>query len=290
MKYKKISFALVTIGLICTYLCEGSFSILSEPRQSCAGYDGIANAIAALTESVSGQTQQVDPLLVLQSKLTDLLKSVRIYKSCDDVTGPPGLYRVRDGIVPRYFFCETQVQGGRWTVIQRRIEGKLNFTRSFTEYTGGFGHPNNEFWIGLTRINGITSQSQHELMIYMEAFDGANATVRYTDFKIGNLSDNFRLTSLGNYSGTLTANSFSTSLNKSFSTFDKDQDTSNTTNCARVWGGGWWFNNCGDSNLNGFYRGPTPTTTPKTSMTWAAFKGNSQPLKASIMMIRKFIP
>ena len=35
-----------------------------------------------------------------------------------------------------------------------------------------------------------------------------------------------------------------------FSTKDRDNDNS-TQNCAEVLGGGWWFSDCGQSNLNG---------------------------------------
>ena len=41
-----------------------------------------------------------------------------------------------------------------------------------------------------------------------------------------------------------------------FSTFDRDNDGIGNTNCARLYGGGWWYHNieCFDSNLNMAYR------------------------------------
>uniref|UniRef100_A0A182JT07 Fibrinogen C-terminal domain-containing protein n=1 Tax=Anopheles christyi TaxID=43041 RepID=A0A182JT07_9DIPT len=278
-----VSLLLVALG---TRLCEGSFSLLSEPREACAGYAGIADAIAALTKTISNQTTAGDPLLGVKGSLQELLQLATIYQSCDDVTGPSGLYRVRDGNdVPTQYFCQTEVLGGGWTVIQRRTNGRTNFTRSFNEYQNGFGHPEQEFWIGLTRLNRITSLAQYELLILMDAFDGTTASVRYTSFKVGPASDGFRLTTLSGYNS-IVGDSMNTSISQTFSTFDRDTDSS-LINCADVWRGGWWFNGCGNSNLNGFYNGPTPTTISKTSMVWAAFKGNFQSLKSSIMLIRK---
>lgn len=37
----------------------------------------------------------------------------------------------------------------------------------------------------------------------------------------------------------------------SFSTVDKDNDQYNDGSCARVLRGGWWYNRCSTSNLNG---------------------------------------
>ncbi|XP_052898346.1 angiopoietin-related protein 6-like [Anopheles moucheti] len=280
---------IVSLLLVSLYaqLGEGSFSLLSAPRQTCAGYAGIADAIAALTKTISNQTPAQDPLVSVQLNLQQLLRLVTVYDSCDDVTGPSGLYRILDGNgVITHYYCETELFGGGWTVIQRRTNGRTNFTRSFNEYRDGFGHPEQEFWIGLTRLNLITTPTQYELAILMDAFDGTSTSVRYTSFKVAPETDNFRLTTLSGFSGT-GGNSMSASVGKTFSTFDRDTDAAATVNCARVERGGWWFSDCGDSNLNGFYGGATPTTSPRTSMVWVGFKGPSQSLRTSIMLIRK---
>uniref|UniRef100_A0AAG5DF87 Fibrinogen C-terminal domain-containing protein n=1 Tax=Anopheles atroparvus TaxID=41427 RepID=A0AAG5DF87_ANOAO len=271
-------------------LCEGSFSILSEPREACAGYQGIANAIADLTAEVEGKITTVDPLIGLKTTLTELLSSITVHPSCAAVTGGSGQYRIVEGnYVPVHYYCQMDLLGGGWTVMQRRTGATTNFTRSFAEYRDGFGHPSGDFWLGLNRINLITQTAQTELAIVMEAFDGTSTTVRYTNFVIGDLSSNFRLTTLSGFTGSVN-NAMSTAVGMTFSTFDRDTDTQALVNCANVWGGGWWMSNCGDSNLNGFYRGATPTTTPKTSMVWTGFKATTQSLKKSIMLIRKYRP
>ena len=45
-----------------------------------------------------------------------------------------------------------------------------------------------------------------------------------------------------------------------FSTYDNDQDGNEATNCAGFYTGGWWYSNCGNSNLNGIY----PSTSSKS--------------------------
>ena len=68
-------------------------------------------------------------------------------------------------------------------------------------------------------------------------------------------ADNYRLR-IGNYYGTA-GDSFSHSgssnqqKNAQFSTMDKDNDDSGNY-CAQIFGnGGWWFDRCGYSGLNG---------------------------------------
>ncbi|MCL4147245.1 UNVERIFIED_CONTAM: hypothetical protein GTU68_040832 [Idotea baltica] len=44
-------------------------------------------------------------------------------------------------------------EGGGWTVLVKRGHEKSeNFTRSWTEYEKGFGHPEGEYWIGRKKL------------------------------------------------------------------------------------------------------------------------------------------
>ncbi|XP_056003562.1 fibrinogen alpha chain-like [Ostrea edulis] len=38
--------------------------------------------------------------------------------------------------------------GGGWTVIQNRVDGTMNFNRSWEEYRTGFGDVRTSYWIG----------------------------------------------------------------------------------------------------------------------------------------------
>ncbi|KAG9330912.1 hypothetical protein JZ751_021631, partial [Albula glossodonta] len=45
--------------------------------------------------------------------------------------------------------CEDSIDndGGKWTVIQRRMDGTVNFYRPWDQYKKGFGNPAGEYWL-----------------------------------------------------------------------------------------------------------------------------------------------
>lgn len=79
--------------------------------------------------------------------------------------------------------------------------------------------------------------------------------------------------------------SFSYHNGVGFSTIDSDNDKS-PDNCARSFEGGWWYNSCHRSNLNGLYLNG-PNDLPSKGVTWFSWKGHSYSLKRTTMMIRK---
>lgn len=64
-----------------------------------------------------------------------------------------GIYRVKlplKGYVNVY--CEMVIDGGGWTVFQRRQDGSEEFIRNWRDYKMGFGDLRNEFWLAANRI------------------------------------------------------------------------------------------------------------------------------------------
>lgn len=62
---------------------------------------------------------------------------------CADVDGSSGIHLISpDGGTPVLVFCEISnlPDSSSYTVIQRRINGKVNFNRSWEEYATGFGN------------------------------------------------------------------------------------------------------------------------------------------------------
>ena len=145
------------------------------------------------------------------------------------------------------YLCDTESERGGWIVIQRRSSGNIDFNRGWEEYKVGFGSFFDDFWLGNDKIHAITSNGTYELDIKMR-FEGKEKYARYTKFSLGNEGDNYRL-DFGHYYGTA-GDSLKYHKGLPFSTADKDNDQS-SGNCAVVHGGGWWFKDCDNSNLNG---------------------------------------
>lgn len=68
-----------------------------------------------------------------------------------------------------------------------------------------------------------------------------------------------------------------------FSTFDRDNDVNNNYNCADGRLGGWWYNSCHKSNLNGEYG----NTDYSNGINWYHWKGFYYSMKEVRMMARK---
>ena len=67
-----------------------------------------------------------------------------------------------------------------------------------------------------------------------------------------------------------------------FSTKDRDNDA-NSSNCASVYTGAWWYKSCYDSNLNGQYMNGKIDV---KGMAWNHWKKNHNSVKRSEMKIR----
>lgn len=136
--------------------------------------------------------------------------------------------------------CKTTARD--WIVIQRRLDGSVNFNQSWFSYKDGFGDPNGEFFIGLQKLYLMTREQPHELFIQLKHGPGATVYAHFDDFQVGSETELYKLERVGKYSGTA-GDSLRYHINKRFSTFDRDNDES-SKNCAAEHGGGWWFHSC----------------------------------------------
>ncbi|XP_075706653.1 angiopoietin-2-like [Rhinoderma darwinii] len=181
-------------------------------------------------------------------------------------------------------FCDMDTSRGGWTVIQQRTDGSVDFHRNWKEYKEGFGSLTGEFWLGNEFVHQLTTQNSYTLRIQLQDWDGNEAYSLYDVFSLGSEEDNYRLHVRG-YSGTAGRTSSFAATGTDFSTKDIDNDRC-TCKCAQYATGGWWFDACGPSNLNGIYykNGSAP---PKyNSIKWHYWKGPSHGLKFVSMMIR----
>ncbi|XP_037815563.1 ficolin-1-like [Lucilia sericata] len=106
--------------------------------------------------------------------------------------------------------------------------------------------------LGLERLYALTNYyGPQELIVYIENFEGIAKYARYSDFVIGNASEKYELKTLGEYSGTA-GDSMSNQFGCYFTTYDNDNDMNDSLNCAKTYGGGFWFKSCTTANPTGF--------------------------------------
>ncbi|XP_022067532.2 angiopoietin-1 isoform X1 [Acanthochromis polyacanthus] len=181
-------------------------------------------------------------------------------------------------------YCNMETAGGGWTVIQRREDGSVDFQRTWKEYKMGFGSMSAEHWLGNEYVYQLTSQRQYALRVELTDWDGHQAFSLYDRFQIGSEKQNYRLF-LKSHSGTAGRQSSLVIHGADFSTKDMDNDNC-MCKCALMLTGGWWFDACGPSNLNGMYFTHGQHVGKLNGIKWHYFKGPSYSLKATAMMVR----
>ena len=177
-----------------------------------------------------------------------------------------------------------ETDGGGWTVFQRRQDGSVDFYRNWTDYENGFGNLTGEFWLGLSKINHLTKEKSNTLRVDLGDFDGNTSYAQYTTFSVGDSTTEYTLT-VGGYSGTAGDSMIVEHNGIMFSTSDNDNDN-NSGNCAQYFRGGWWFNSCCRSYLNGLYY-HNPVISLANGITWGTWKGGYYSLKFTEMKTRR---
>jgi len=213
---------------------------------------------------------------------------ISFVKDCNDIFATENqgsrVYTIYPTLTPVKVFCDQHTDGGKWTVIQRRMDGTLNFFRSWEHYKAGFGSAEGEYWLGLENIHILTLKRKHELRIDLEDFDGNKVFAKYTSFSVGPEKDGYKLVVSGFKNGGA-GDSLSYHNGMKFSTFDKDQDATSGTDCAALRIGAFWYRSCEYNNINGVYlHGVTPHG--HIGVTWHQWKGAKYSLKAVSMKIR----
>ncbi|XP_075156304.1 ficolin-2-like [Haematobia irritans] len=198
--------------------------------------------------------------------------------------------RVRNSIYgPQSFWISCD---GQWTVIQRRLNGSVNFNRNWNDYKNGFGDLDGEFWLGLDKLHSLTNiHGAVELYIEMQDFQNIWKYATYDRFIIANETLKYTMNSPGTYYGNA-GDSLRYSQHEKFSTYDADNDSNTSINCASQRQGGWWYFRCNASepyaNLNGRYydSGMTPDDKLYTGINWKTFGGGNKSMKFVQMKIR----
>lgn len=165
-------------------------------------------------------------------------------QSCLPFGSATGLYRIKlPGQEPFLVPCDARFAGSGWLVIQRRMDGSVDFYRNWTEYRAGFGSLSGEFFIGLEKLHRLTALRRFELFVYLEDFEGEVRYAHYDNFSVGSEESFYQLQSLGEYEGTA-GNAMALNVLQRFSTADNDNDTWLEGNCARRYHSAWWYASC----------------------------------------------
>ena len=199
-----------------------------------------------------------------------------VYQDCKDAykqgNRKNGIYTLNpDNGTSFQAYCNMTTDGGGWTVFQRRKDGSVNFLRNWSDYVKGFGNLDGEHWLGLEKIHRLTKASsvlRVDMTSYSKAYSKGSRYAKYT-FKVGDAASKYTLLAK-NYSGNA-GNSLGYHNRMKFSTIDSDNDQRWSSNCAIRFKGGWWFNNCLTSDLNGVYAGRRVSS--DTNCAWYSFDG-----------------
>ncbi|XP_062366128.1 angiopoietin-related protein 4 [Cinclus cinclus] len=197
-----------------------------------------------------------------------------------------GVFQVQPaGSQPFKVYCDMTTEGG-WTVIQRRMDGSVDFDQLWDAYKNGFGDLRGDFWLGLEKIHHLVQEGKYNLLIELEDWEGNSQVVQFV-FSLGGESTAYTLNLVGPLSGEL-ENAIGEFRQLPFSTRDRDHDLKADTNCAKHLSGGWWFSTCGHANLNGKYFRSIPRQRHerKQGIFWKTWKGRYYPLKSTIMKIQ----
>ena len=181
-------------------------------------------------------------------------------------------------------YCDMDTDGGGWTVILCRMDGSVNFNRSWSECEAGFGNLSGEYWLGLTYIHRLTASVSQELRVDLEDFENNIAYAHYSNFTVSGATDQYRL-QVSNYSGTA-GNAMSANSGRRFSTYDRDNDIS-SGHCARRYRSPWWHFTCSWSHLNGNYHFTRYIGSNEGSVNWYQWKNNWYSMKRAKMKVRR---
>ncbi|KAI0236528.1 hypothetical protein LSAT2_012921 [Lamellibrachia satsuma] len=137
----------------------------------------------------------------------------------------------------------------------RQVSGSVFANRTYKNYMNGFSGPANG-WMGLNALHRVTAKWNMELYInlkFVKRFMNKKYLfVRCADFRVGSKTLGYTLW-LGTCSPSGKENMINSAGGQRFSA--PDNDYTGAKKCAKWSGSGWWFANCGDSNLNGLMSG-----------------------------------
>ena len=196
----------------------------------------------------------------------------------EESSGPHTIYPDAPGLPSLEVSCF-----GLWIMYQRRVNGAVNFTRTWNEYKRHFGQNGDsttELWLGNENVYALLQSSRYgkvEIRIELDDWGGNTWKVKAYAVTMNNEAGKYAL-NWDSASFGLKADLYNHKL-QPFQTFDKFE-----TDCPQTYRGGWWY---GDSEcvklfMNGDYIAEDMVS--DTSIMASSFKP-TRTLKGSRMMI-----
>ncbi|XP_061185462.1 angiopoietin-related protein 7-like [Saccostrea echinata] len=191
----------------------------------------------------------------------------------------PGVYTIQPPQSPHPFpvYCD---QG--WTVIQRRIEGRIPFSspyRKWADFLNGFGNVSGDYWLGNEKVFNILAQNSYKLRVEGVGYSGKLYWAEYEEFNIENERNDYRIhvsEYTGNYDDTM-----ETANGNKFVTQDHPGDVSFFRDCSGYIAGGWWANTTTSVQNCGYDLNAMHTDTSGFCMSFAGICVNTSIMKIS---------
>lgn len=238
-------------------------------------------------ENMPDISNTADPMFPtnLTSEAPNNLEIMNLPSDCSELFNQgerlTGVYTLRPNKSESFMaFCDMSLGE---TVIQRRRDGLVHFDQTWEKYENGFGDLEGEFWLGLRQIHSLAAQGNSVLHIQLEEWKQGKRFMEYR-FHLDGPESNYTI-HLTHLSGAL-PDLMSNHTDMKFSTKDRDNDNHPDYNCARDTGG-WWFNACGDINLNGKYLRPKRRSERKKGIQWRSGTKASYSLKFTQISVRR---
>ncbi|XP_051000772.1 angiopoietin-4, partial [Acomys russatus] len=257
--------------------------------------------LQALSSSSVSLQQQQQQLVELVQRLVRIVAqdqhpgsfkvSKQLFQNCAEIkrsgATTSGVYTIHGANFtrPLKVFCDMETDGGGWTLIQRREDGSVNFQRTWEEYKEGFGNVAREHWLGNEAVHRLTSRAAYLLRVELQDWEGRQTSFHYEHFQLGSERQRYSFSVNGSSSSSAGFKSSLPPQGTKFSTSDMDNDNC-MCKCAQMMSGGWWFDACGLSNLNGIYYPFHQHLNKLNGIRWHYFRGPGYSLHGTRMMLR----